>query len=109
VPNQADSKRHLVIRQPVGVVGAIAPWNFPLVLAIRKVAPALAAGCPVVLKPASATPLSALEFARCVEAAGMPKGVFQVVVGPASAIADEMLETPSAARSASPVDLGRST
>ncbi|MBK7080825.1 MAG: NAD-dependent succinate-semialdehyde dehydrogenase [Betaproteobacteria bacterium] len=94
VPNQADGKRHLVIRQPVGVVGAIAPWNFPLVLAIRKVAPALAAGCPVVLKPASATPLSALEFARCVEAAGMPKGVFQVVVGPASAIADEMLENP---------------
>jgi len=83
-----------VIRQPIGVVGAIAPWNFPLVLAIRKVAPALAAGCPVVLKPASATPLSALEFAKCVEAAGLPKGVFQVVVGPAAAIADEMLENP---------------
>jgi succinate-semialdehyde dehydrogenase/glutarate-semialdehyde dehydrogenase len=94
VPNQADGKRHLVMRQPIGVVGAIAPWNFPLVLAIRKVAPALAAGCPVVLKPASATPLSAVEFARCVEAAGLPKGVFQVVVGPASAIADEMLENP---------------
>ncbi len=94
VPNQADGKRHLVMRQPIGVVGAIAPWNFPLVLAIRKVAPALAAGCPVVLKPASATPLSAVEFARCVEAAGLPQGVFQVVVGPASAIADEMLENP---------------
>ena len=95
VPNQADGKRHLVMRQPVGVVGAIAPWNFPLVLAIRKVAPALAAGCPVVLKPASATPLSAIEFARCVEAAGLPKGVFQVIVGPATAIADEMLENPA--------------
>jgi succinate-semialdehyde dehydrogenase/glutarate-semialdehyde dehydrogenase len=94
VPNQADGKRHLVLRQPIGVVGAIAPWNFPLVLAIRKVAPALAAGCPVVLKPASATPLCAIEFARCVEAAGLPKGVFQVVVGPAAAIADEMLENP---------------
>jgi succinate-semialdehyde dehydrogenase/glutarate-semialdehyde dehydrogenase len=64
------------------------------VLAIRKVAPALAAGCPVVLKPASATPLCAIEFARCVEAAGLPKGVFQVVLGPATAIADEMLENP---------------
>ncbi|HSN45381.1 MAG TPA: NAD-dependent succinate-semialdehyde dehydrogenase [Casimicrobiaceae bacterium] len=94
VPNQADGKRHLVMRQPVGVVGAIAPWNFPLVLAIRKVAPALAAGCPVVLKPASATPLCAIEFARCVEAAGLPKGVFQVVLGQATAIADEMLENP---------------
>jgi succinate-semialdehyde dehydrogenase/glutarate-semialdehyde dehydrogenase len=94
VPNQADGKRHLVLRQPVGVVGAIAPWNFPLVLAIRKVAPALAAGCPVLLKPASATPLCAIEFARCVEAAGLPKGVFQVVLGQATAIADEMLENP---------------
>jgi succinate-semialdehyde dehydrogenase/glutarate-semialdehyde dehydrogenase len=94
VPNQADGKRHLVMRQPVGVVGAIAPWNFPLVLAIRKVAPALAAGCPVLLKPASATPLCAIEFARCVEAAGLPKGVFQVVLGQATAIADEMLENP---------------
>jgi succinate-semialdehyde dehydrogenase/glutarate-semialdehyde dehydrogenase len=91
IPNQADGKRHIIIRQPVGVVGAIAPWNFPLVLALRKVAPALAAGCPVVLKPASATPLSAIELARCVEAAGLPKGVFQVVVGQASEIASEML------------------
>ncbi|NNK96876.1 MAG: NAD-dependent succinate-semialdehyde dehydrogenase [Desulfobacterales bacterium] len=94
VPQQAEGKRHIVIRQPVGVVGAIAPWNFPLVLALRKVAPALAAGCTVVLKPASATPLSAIELARCVEAAGLPKGVFQVVVGNASEIAAEMLENP---------------
>lgn len=94
VPQQADGKRHIVIKQPVGVVGAIVPWNFPLVLALRKVAPALAAGCTVVLKPASATPLSAIEFARCVEAAELPKGVFQVVVGDASEIAAEMLENP---------------
>lgn len=94
VPQQMDGKRHLVIKQPVGVVGAIAPWNFPLVLAVRKVAPALAAGCPVVLKPASATPVSACLFAECVEAAGLPKGVFQVIVGKASAIGDEMLENP---------------
>jgi len=94
VPPQADGKRHLVVKQPVGVVGAIAPWNFPLVLALRKVAPALAAGCPVILKPASATPLSAIVLAECVEAAQLPRGVFQVVVGKASEIADEFLENP---------------
>jgi succinate-semialdehyde dehydrogenase/glutarate-semialdehyde dehydrogenase len=94
VPNQMDGKRHLVIKNPVGVVGAIAPWNFPLVLAARKVGPAMAAGCPVVLKPASATPLSSVELARCVEAAGVPKGVFQLVAGNASEIATEMLENP---------------
>lgn len=94
IPHQTDGKRHIVIRQPIGVVGAIAPWNFPLVLAIRKVAPALAAGCPVILKPASATPVSALEFAKCVEQAGLPKGVFQVVLGSASMITGEMLENP---------------
>jgi succinate-semialdehyde dehydrogenase/glutarate-semialdehyde dehydrogenase len=94
IPNQVDGKRHLVIKQPVGVVGAIAPWNFPLVLAIRKIAPALAAGCPVVLKPASATPLSTIELARCVDAADLPQGVFQIVVGPAADIAEEMLENP---------------
>jgi succinate-semialdehyde dehydrogenase/glutarate-semialdehyde dehydrogenase len=94
VPPQAEGKRHLVIRQPVGVVGAIAPWNFPLVLAIRKIAPALAAGCTVILKPASATPLSACELARCIDAAGLPKGVFQLVVGSASEIGAEMLANP---------------
>lgn len=94
VPPQADGKRHLVTKQPVGVVGAIAPWNFPLVLALRKVAPALAAGCSVILKPASATPLSAMVLAECVEAAKLPQGVFQVVVGKASEIAEEFLENP---------------
>src|SRR6266567_8842221 len=53
IPNQVEGKRHLVVKTPIGVVGAISPWNFPLVLALRKVAPALAAGCPVILKPAS--------------------------------------------------------
>lgn len=94
VPHQAPGKRHLVLKSPVGVVGAIAPWNFPLILSIRKAAPALAAGCPVVLKPASATPLCNLLFAECVEAAGLPPGVFQVVLGRASQIAAEMLENP---------------
>jgi succinate-semialdehyde dehydrogenase/glutarate-semialdehyde dehydrogenase len=94
VPNQVEGKRHWVLKAPIGVVGAIAPWNFPLMLASRKVAPALAAGCPVILKPASATPLSALALARCVEASEVPPGVFQVVVGQASEIGAELLENP---------------
>ena len=94
VPNQAEGKRHLVIRSPVGVVGAIAPWNFPLVLAVRKIAPALAAGCPVVLKPAGATPLSAVLLAEAVHEAGLPAGVFQLVVGQSAEIGAEMLENP---------------
>jgi succinate-semialdehyde dehydrogenase / glutarate-semialdehyde dehydrogenase len=94
VPHQAPGKRHMVIKVPVGVVGAISPWNFPLILSIRKAAPALAAGCPVILKPASATPLCNLLFAECVEGAGLPPGVFQVVLGRASEIAAEMLANP---------------
>jgi len=94
VPHQADSKRHLVIRTPVGAVAAISPWNFPLVLAVRKVAPALAAGCTVILKPASATPLCALALAECVEAAKLPVGAFQVVLGSSADIAAEFLCNP---------------
>jgi succinate-semialdehyde dehydrogenase / glutarate-semialdehyde dehydrogenase len=94
VPSQVDDKRHLVVKSPVGAVGAISPWNFPLVLAVRKVAPALAAGCTVVLKPATQTPLSAVLFAECVHAAELPKGVFQLVVGSASEIGAEFLENP---------------
>ncbi len=90
VPQQAPGKRHLVLKQSVGVVGAIAPWNFPLVLAVRKVAPALAAGCPVVLKPASATPLSSVMLAEVVHEAELPAGVFQLVAGKAREIAAEM-------------------
>lgn len=94
IPHQIQGKRHLVMKAPIGVVGAISPWNFPLILSIRKAAPALAAGCTVVLKPASATPLCNLLFAECVEAAGLPPGVFQVVLGRSSEIAAEMLENP---------------
>jgi succinate-semialdehyde dehydrogenase/glutarate-semialdehyde dehydrogenase len=94
IPAQVPGKRHLVVRVPVGVVGAISPWNFPLVLAMRKVAPALAAGCPVVLKPASATPLCALQFAEAVHEAGLPPGVFQLVAGRAAELAAELLENP---------------
>src|SRR2546425_12541988 len=70
IPHQVREKRHLVFRTPIGVVGAISPWNFPLALAVRKIAPALAAGCPVVLKPASRTPLCAVAFAECADVAG---------------------------------------
>jgi succinate-semialdehyde dehydrogenase/glutarate-semialdehyde dehydrogenase len=94
VPNQVDGKRHLVIKSPMGVVGAISPWNFPLVLAARKIGPALAAGCTVVLKPASQTPVCASLLAECVHAAGLPPGVFQTVVGPSSAFGDELLSNP---------------
>ena len=94
IPHQVAGKRHLVIKSPVGVVGAIAPWNFPLVLGVRKVAPALAAGCPVVLKPASQTPLSAIALAECADAAKLPAGLFQVVLGPARMIGEEFLGNP---------------
>lgn len=94
VPHQADGKRHLVIQCPIGVTGLIAPWNFPLILAVRKMAPALAAGCTVVLKPASATPLCCLALAKAVEEAELPPGVFQLVLGRSSEIGKEFLENP---------------
>ena len=94
VPNQVDGKRHLVVKTPMGVVAAISPWNFPLVLAVRKIAPALAAGNTVILKPASATPVCAALFAECVDAAKLPKGVFQLVAGSAREIAQEFLDNP---------------
>lgn len=94
VPHQVEGKRHLVIKSPMGVVGAISPWNFPLLLAVRKVAPALAAGCTVILKPASATPLCCVTFAECVHAAQLPANAFQLVAGKASEIAQELLDNP---------------
>jgi len=94
VPPQADDRRHLVIKTPLGVVAAISPWNYPLTLAVRKVAPALAAGCTVILKPASRTPLSAVAFAECVDAVKPPKGIFQLVSGPADDIAQGFLDHP---------------
>src|SRR3984957_14646835 len=94
IPQQADGKRHMVIKTPMGVVAAISPWNFPLVLALRKVAPALAAGNTVILKLASATPVCAALFAECVDAAKLPKGVFQLVAGSAREIAQEFLDNP---------------
>lgn len=94
IPHQTEGKRNVVIKSPMGVVGAISPWNFPLVLGVRKVAPALAAGCTVILKPAKQTPLSTSVFAECVHAAKLPKGVFQVVAGSAAEIGQEFLDNP---------------
>ncbi|MSU60963.1 MAG: NAD-dependent succinate-semialdehyde dehydrogenase [Pedosphaera sp.] len=94
IPNQVEGKRHLAIKTPIGVVGAISPWNFPLVLGVRKAASALAAGCTVVLKPARQTPLSSVAFAECVDAVKLPPGVFQIVAGSASEIGQEFLENP---------------
>src|ERR1035441_3609491 len=94
IPPQIAGKRNMVIKTPLGVVGAISPWNFPLVLAVRKVAPALAAGCPVVLKPARQTPLSCIAFAECAHAAQLPKGVLQVVCGQSNEIGQEFLSNP---------------
>ncbi len=85
VPPPVAHKRLWVLRQPVGVVAAITPWNFPATMVTRKIAPALAAGCTVVLKPASATPLTALMIGRLFAEAGGPAGVFNVVVGRRSA------------------------
>ena len=79
IPTTDASKRYLVIKQPVGVCAAITPWNFPIAMITRKVAPALAAGCPVVIKPAEQTPLSALAVAELAQRAGMPAGVLNVL------------------------------
>ncbi|WP_417463464.1 NAD-dependent succinate-semialdehyde dehydrogenase [Kordiimonas sp.] len=81
IPAPQGDRRIMVIKQPIGVVGAITPWNFPNAMITRKVAPALAVGCAVVVKPAAETPLSALALAELAERAGVPKGVLNVVVG----------------------------
>lgn len=95
--NEAD-KRILVMRQPIGVVGAITPWNFPSAMITRKAAPALAAGCTMVLKPGEDTPLSALALAELAEQAGVPKGVFNVVTGVPQDIGGALCESPDVAK-----------
>ena len=92
-PHQAD-KRIVVTKEPIGVCGAITPWNFPSAMITRKAGPALAAGCPMVLKPASQTPYSALALAVLAERAGVPAGVFNVVTGSATAIGGELSANP---------------
>ncbi|MFZ3264453.1 MAG: NADP-dependent succinate-semialdehyde dehydrogenase [Terriglobales bacterium] len=93
-PHQAD-KRIVVIKEPVGVVACITPWNFPAAMITRKAGPALAAGCTVVLKPASQTPFSALALAELADRAGVPKGVFNVITGKASEIGAELTSNPT--------------
>ena len=94
IPAHATDKRIVVIKQPIGVVGAITPWNFPNAMITRKCGPALAAGCTVVVKPASQTPFSALALAELADRAGMPRGVFNVVSGSATAIGGELTGNP---------------
>jgi succinate-semialdehyde dehydrogenase/glutarate-semialdehyde dehydrogenase len=95
VPGHQTDKRVLVLQQPVGVVGAITPWNFPSAMIVRKVAPALAAGCTVVVKPAPQTPLSALALAELAARAGVPAGVLNIVTGAdAAAIGEELTSNP---------------
>jgi succinate-semialdehyde dehydrogenase/glutarate-semialdehyde dehydrogenase len=95
IPGHQADKRILVLRQPVGVVAAITPWNFPSAMITRKAGPALAAGCTMVLKPATQTPFSALALAELAVRAGIPAGVFNVVSGSASAIGAEMTTNPT--------------
>ncbi|HJZ57580.1 MAG TPA: NAD-dependent succinate-semialdehyde dehydrogenase [Gemmataceae bacterium] len=92
IPQSNPAKRHMTIKHPVGVVGAIGPWNFPITLQARKIAPALAAGCTIVCKPASQTPLSLVGVFECLIDAGLPRGVANLVIGPASEIADEFMQ-----------------
>ncbi|MDB5311629.1 MAG: davD [Gemmataceae bacterium] len=95
IPQSNPAKRHLTIKHPVGVVGAIGPWNFPITLQARKIAPALAAGCTIVCKPASQTPLSLIGVFECLIDAGLPKGVANLVIGSAAEIADEFMANPA--------------
>ena len=94
IPTHAADKRIVVLKQPIGVTAAITPWNFPNAMITRKAGPALAAGCPIVLKPAAQTPYSALALAVLAEQAGIPKGIFNVVTGSASAIGGELTSNP---------------
>ncbi|SVD27961.1 uncharacterized protein METZ01_LOCUS380815, partial [marine metagenome] len=94
IPAPSNDKRVVIIKQPVGVVACITPWNFPNAMLTRKIAPALAAGCTVVCKPASATPLSAFAFVELADRAGIPPGVINIVAGRTSEIGAEMTSNP---------------
>ncbi len=95
IPGHQPDKRILVMKQPIGVVAAITPWNFPNAMITRKAGPAFAAGCAMVLKPASQTPYSAIAIAILAERAGLPKGLFSVITGSAAAIGAEMTSNPT--------------
>lgn len=94
IPAPSQDKRIVVIKQPIGVVAAITPWNFPNAMITRKCAPALAAGCPVIIKPASETPFSALALAELGQQAGFPDGILNVVTGNARMIGEELTASP---------------
>jgi len=95
IPGHAVDKRIVVLRQPIGVVGAITPWNFPSAMITRKIAPALAAGCGVVVKPAPQTPFSALALGVLAQEAGLPDGLLNIVTGDAIAIGGELTANPT--------------
>lgn len=95
IPQAANDKRLLVVKQPVGVVACITPWNFPNAMLTRKIAPALAVGCTVVCKPASATPLSAFACAELAARAGIPSGVINIIAGKTSEIGAELCDNPA--------------
>ncbi len=95
IPATLPDRRIVVTKEPIGVVAAITPWNFPSAMITRKAGPALAAGCPIVVKPATSTPYSALALAELAERAGFPKGIFNVITGSASAIGGEMTGNPT--------------
>jgi succinate-semialdehyde dehydrogenase/glutarate-semialdehyde dehydrogenase len=94
IPHQQPDKRLLVVKEPIGVVACITPWNFPLAMITRKAGPAIASGCTVVLKPASQTPFSALALAELASRAGVPPGVFNVITGSATEIGAELTSNP---------------
>ena len=94
IPGHQADKRIVVLKQPIGVVACITPWNFPLAMITRKAGPALAAGCTVVIKPATQTPFSALALAELAERAGVPKGVLNVITGAAKEIGPELTSNP---------------
>jgi len=95
IPSPLADRRLLVLREPIGVCAAITPWNFPLAMITRKVAPALAAGNPIIVKPAEATPFSALALAALAEQAGLPAGLLQVLTGDPKAIGGELTRNPT--------------
>jgi succinate-semialdehyde dehydrogenase/glutarate-semialdehyde dehydrogenase len=95
VPSHYRQKRHWVLKQPIGVVASITPWNFPVSLMIRKLSPALASGCTIVCRSASETPLSAMMMFECLHEAGLPAGTANLVTGPPEPLARALQEHPS--------------
>src|SRR5215471_12226868 len=106
IPAHAADKRIVVTKEPVGVCCAITPWNFPAAMITRKAGPALAAGCTMVLKPATATPFSALALCELAERAGVPKGVFSCLTGPSTEVGKLLMEQCAATVKKTSMELG---